>query len=356
MNNTNDSSDSDTSNTALKICTWYSLVTIGILHSVLYILCLVGNTLSFYAWNKIGHKKGYNSSVILMLCLIIANVVFEAPRLVVLILSTIAWETGYLQTYLNNYYPYCSKYLYPVMSIGNFATVWLTTLITVHRYAILGHPFSTITRHLVSVKSTLVQTAVIALIATAYNVPRFFEVNIVAENSSGEIKYEEVLTNLYLSQPYQVYYMTVSYLILANCGPLLLCTLLTIKILHILAKAQNTRKTMTSQTNDRNREAMITTTLLAVVIIFIICQTPTMAYRIVLAIIVDVDYSCGKPMYYVPEICSLFLSVNASVNVFVYVRCNQEFQNTLKAMCCCCCKRKRDANAQLHDEDATSNV
>ena len=119
-----------------------------------YVIAVVGNMLCFLIWNKLGHSKGYNSSVVLMQSLAVSDMLSQVPLLFIWVLPNVLTYSGNPNDpFLIATSPYNAKYGWPVASMENFCTVMLTTLITVHRYCVLSKPFSTFTRKLTSVKS-----------------------------------------------------------------------------------------------------------------------------------------------------------------------------------------------------------
>ena len=142
----------------LYTCMIYMYVASGFVQCVLYVIAAVGNSLCFFTWNKIGRSKGCNSSVVLMQSLAVSDMFTQMPLLFIWVLPNVLVYSGDTSNpYLIATNAYNAKYGWPVASLGNFCTVMLTTLITVHRYCVLSKPFSTFTRKLTSITSTSVQ-------------------------------------------------------------------------------------------------------------------------------------------------------------------------------------------------------
>ena len=316
-------------------CKVYMIVTAGATLCGLTLLSTVGNIMIFITWVKVGLKKSFNSSIILMLFLAVFDFISQVPIVFIFSLPYLAYFTGILPDYYCFIFPHLQIYLWPFSCMGNFSTVWVTTLITVHRFSVLCKPFSKGTQLMTSVRNTFLQAVAVATTAIVYNIPRFFEDDIIElELSTGGVCLYNVPSDLRQSSEYQFYYMTIGHLVLLYCGPLLLCTILTIKILQLLSKAKTERKGMISASqNSPIKEFTITTTLLTVVVIFISCQVPNAMFRIWLAFHPEARLYCGSPLFYINPLASILQSVNSSVNLFVYLRGSSDFRCMFKSMC-----------------------
>ena len=337
MNNSTSEPVLDT--TPYFTCNVYRLVTYVGIHSLLYLISIFGNSISFVAWNKIGKTKGYNSSIALLQGLAVVDCLHEIPILFAITLPELYRATGYIEYYYFYLFPYLYKYTWPFASMGNLMTIWFTTLITIHRYLILSHPFHSITLTITSSKSTTIQMACVAVFGVLYNIPRFFETDIINyQLTDGRIIPIAFFSKLHYNPNYNLYYMTVSYLVLVNLGPLLTCVVLTIKIIQLLAKARASRRNMTSATAasaNQDQHSSITVTLLAVIIIFILCQIPNTVYRMLITFRPDIHYLCGTNMFFYPAFASIFLSLNSSINIFIYLKSSQDFRKTVRGMFRC---------------------
>ena len=332
-------------------CKVYTIFMYGVVLCGLCTISFVGNIINFVTWTKIAQKRGGNSNTVLMQYLAVADFIGQIPVVFVVSLPNIVVQTGVLIKYFCQVYAHLARFLWPFTSMGNFSTVWLTTLITIHRFGVLCKPFSRITRTMTTVKSTFIQAGGILLFSVIYNAPRFFEHDIVeVELSDGSMCKITTPTEFRQTHAYQVYYMTICHLILVNGVPLIVSLALTIEILHMLYMAKARRKTMTSSTRSTasasnsncsaasskdSRESAVTKTLLTIVIIFIICQIPNTCFRIWHAFNEDAILTCGTPVFYINPITQTFITFNSSVNVFVYMYCSGDFRAMLKCMFCC---------------------
>ena len=318
------------------VCYYYTITIYGVVLLALCLVAFVGNLVNIVIWVKVSLWRGFHSSIVLIQFLAIIGCLNQIPTILVIILPHIGIVTGTLWTYLCQYYPHCSKYIWPFATVGNFCTVWLTMLITVHRYSILCKPFSMVTQKMTSVRATFIQGTCIVALGVVYASPRFLEEDITAyEFPDGTTCLYTMPSQLLLSQSYNLYYTTLSFFILVICIPIGISTALTFRILRFLVKARAKREEMTAnRSSASSKEAAITKTLLVIVIIFIICQIPNTCLRIWLTVTPELRIICGEAVFFIDPIIQLFIPFNEAVNVFVYSQCSQDFQTMLRHMCC----------------------
>ena len=316
-------------------CFIYSIFTTGVLQGLLYVIAFVGNLLCFAVWNKIGRSKGNNSSLVLMQSLALSDFFSQIWTLVLTIVPYVIFFSGSENNpFIVYYFPYLARYLAPIASVAYFGTVWTTCLIAVHRFQVLNKPFSSVTRCLTSVRSTLGQICCIFVVAIGWQIPKLLAEEIKhIDRPTGETVPRSFPTALGLKYSYNLYYNIVARLVVLNVAPMSICLVFTIRILILLARAKKSRKNMT--TTEKGKEAEITKMLLVVVILYIVCQLPNTMLYCYIAFKPDFRISCGDVAFYIYPFTYLLVSLNSSINIFVYMICNQEFRRTLKSMCCC---------------------
>ena len=321
-------------------CYVYTVVCVGVIQLALFLLAVLGNCMCFVTWCKIGKVRGYHSSVLFLQSLSISDMLSQLPILLLIILPFMITESG-LQS--NNYYNlYISAYVFtygwPLASIGNCMTVWVTTQITIHRFMVISRPFSSLTQKLTSLKSSSIQLIILWIVAIGYQIPRFLEHKVVKQDLAfgGVVNIVET-SNVGFEESYKFYYITLSFLLLVNVTPLLLCACFTLNILCLLHKANKQRSQMSAASSAKSKESSTTKTLITVVIIFIICQTPNTVLRVYMAIQPQQLVVCGSPLFYFYPLTIIFISINSSINIFVYTTCSKEFRQMCVGLLRCCC-------------------
>jgi len=73
----------------------------------------------------------------------------------------------------------------------------------------------------------------------------------------------------------------------------------------------------------------MTKTLVAVVLVFMVCQIMNPIRRIVVTVLPKTARGCGSAYFYFTYLTPLAMSVDASSHFFVYSRCNKRFVEKL---------------------------
>jgi hypothetical protein len=82
-----------------------------------------------------------------------------------------------MMPWLKTILPYAGKYLFPVAITAETGTIYLTVLVTVNRYLAVCRPYDPPGRR--SVESARLHVLVVAVFSVVYNIPRFFEYDVV---------------------------------------------------------------------------------------------------------------------------------------------------------------------------------
>ena len=262
------------------------------------------------------------------------------------------YNGGGYNYYRNVMYPYVAKYAWTFGGMALFVTTWITTLLTIHRYVVLQFPFSDKTKKLTSFRSTMSQVVCITVVGVAYYTPQFFSYDIVTgrdeENrTSVELHYTALLYN----KAYKIY-SAVSFLILGVLVPMIISSILTYKIMQLLMRAKAVRANMVSTAGNSSMERGISVALVSVVIIFIVCEMPNVIVSFVLVIYPEHLLVCEDRFLVLSFTAVLTMTLNSSINVFVYGLCSSEFRKQLQrwlkiGFLCCSCRSK---DSQKHAE------
>ena len=291
----------------LYTCFIYTIFTSGVLQGLLFVIAFVGNLVCFAVWNKIGRNRGNNSCLVLMQSLAVSDFFSQIWTLVLTIVPYFMFfNENKTNPCIVYYSPYLTQYGWPIASVGYFGTVWTTCLIAVHRFQVLNKPFSSVTRRLTSVPSTLGQICCIFVVAVGYQIPRLLasEIKHIAL-PTGERIPVRVPTALGLKHSFQLYYNIVVRLVLVNVAPMTICLVFTIRILILLARAKKTRKNMA--TTEKGKEVGITKMLLVVVILYIVCQLPNTILACYIAFHPGFQIFCGDVAFYIYPFTYLFV-------------------------------------------------
>lgn len=147
----------------------------------------------------------------------------------------------------------------------------------------------------------------------------------------------EIKTEFGSTPSYRVYkaYLTTVMLIFI---PIPLLVTFTILILSRLKKSAN-RVREASMRNSSNKKSVrgrsqpeITTILVTVVIVTILCQSPLGVFHFVRY---NGSNYCGNVIFYLNNISKMLINVNSSINFFIYCVASRKFRTMLAATCVC---------------------
>lgn len=309
--------------------------------------------------------------------------------------------TGYLGSYYRTYVA-VMPFLWPVYLVPFTVSVFITVLVSIDRYLAVCRPFGVCTAgggggrsglcgvgaRLCCPRSPLtvgrVRPLVAALVvgAVIYNVPRFFEYRAVEECvgvNRTRVGFEigEFGEHLF----YRIVYANVLYFIVVHGGPLVALAFLNFRLVQALRMRSRRRlalkspvspncanggisMTSSSVTGTGNAGAAaatggggssrhqrdVTLTLVGVICVFIVCQTPTLVDHVLWTAVDKEMRQCGGWHYFYTAVGDAMAVLNSSVNFGVYVLTSRRFRRGVvdalrcvgdgrRPCCCCCCGR-----------------
>ncbi len=138
----------------------------------------------------------------------------------------------------------------------------------------------------------------------------------------------------YATDPvYEYTYQVGLYYLLSFLIPFVALTVMTYRLIKALALAKARREEMTRMKREEND---ITKTLIAVVIIFMVCQISNPVRRVLAAVYdTKAKQGCGSPYFYYVEFSNLLTQFNASTNFVIYCIFGKRFRKTLVARLGC---------------------
>ena len=228
-------------------------------------------------------------------------------------------------------YPITWAYIYPVNYTAHTCTIWLTVFIAVYRYLAVAKPFTNQYRHIEWHGQKYV--VLVLCMAVCYNIVRFCEVYVARkEREDGLVQFEwqgTNFTNTHGGKYYLAYY-TIMYSVLIVTLPLIIIIIMTARILVAMKKRQKKKKNM--QTSAASSQSNINVILIAIIIMFIVCQLPYSVGQILHE--VGLFEPCNNVgMFYWTSF--VFTALNSAVNPFIYFVVNKEFRSSLATHCHC---------------------
>ena len=144
------------------------------------------------------------------------------------------------------------------------------------------------------------------------------------------------LSKLGRNRIYQVVYGSIMYSLVFLLVPLVTLILLNWKLIKALRMTKKKRaQLLNSDThNNTKSEDDITLTLIIVVMVFVICQTPALLTQILLSILNDRQKRCPNSFFYYERLSDMMVVVNSSINFIIYCFCSRRFRHILIYLLC----------------------
>src|SRR6218665_760960 len=218
----------------------------------------------------------------------------------------------------------------PLVIFAHNLITWIVALVTVDRYLAVCKPMNIKWRELRRVKRAVKWLVITAVVLNApcickmahdrYRRDRCIDV----ENTDTT----NCITIKYVSDSLQIFNV-VLYSMLASVVPLIILIILNVRIALVLRALTKKRRQMSRQTNS---ERSLTKALVAVVVVFVVCQLPEPIVHFIHFARLDVDL---KATYCAVGIAYTLIALNSSLNFIIYYLCSRRFKRIFSGMLPC---------------------
>ncbi len=287
------------------------------------LLCLfglVGNTISFLVLHK--DRTTPVATFLLQVLAVVDNIFL---LLWMIHYSVKSYFRAYEVTDLGAPWLYTRVVTFPLLYMAQTETIWLTVVIALNRYMAVCLPYKA--PHLCTVINVYKEVIVVTAFSIAYNIPRFFEIQITHVN--GTIGYER--TSLWNSQIYKTVYVDALYYLFTFVLPLLILVFVNTRVTIAYQAIRKRKRRMTTNRRSEN-ENNITLVMIVIVLIFILCQAPA---RIVQLVWSYKFPHCHTYQYYIIHATNVLEVLNSSVNFLIYLLCRKRFRDIIIEYVCC---------------------
>ena len=308
-----------------QTCVIYLFTLVGILGSAVCVVGLVGNALTLVVISKIGR----------------GSVTFRI--LGVLAVVDMIYLLGYIVTQsvpeiINFWNPGMSlEYgtptvwaIFPIYTMAQTASIWITTLVTTYRYMLARKLFKK--SKVCSMTSVHFQLSLIVTTSIILGIPRYFEryPERIDENHTAILK----PTWLWEDFWYQLIYRNIIMLFLRRLLPIFLTITLVYKRLQLLDTWKKFRFKMFNKTSLPDGQERISLVLVILAIIFVICQIPASLYPIARLFMEDTGYKCDDIYLYFFTLADFLLTLNSAFNFFIFYPSIPVFREVLRYIFC----------------------
>ena len=326
--------------------TYYTVratVSIYILGTII-VLGLVGNLLTLLVLRK--EKK--SSTTLLLTCLAIGDSLF----LLLTCMNTVytAIEVVHFHIF-GGIYPLLYPYLVPILRMVSMSVDWITLLVTFERYIAVHKPLKAKT--ICSKRKMAIALCIIVCFAIGFHVPMFFEFTLkeTYDPANCEIFLYYYPTPLLHDKEYYIGYRVITEAIVRVFVPVISLIFFNYQLVKGLKEAFR-RRQATVANNQGSVDTVssnVTTMVVGVVTVFILCKSPYMVLVIVDIFIVVIPQRIRMNLeireYSIMAINGLII-INSSVNFLLYVMLGKRFRQLFAAMCCSVCGKSDQMSAQ----------
>lgn len=314
---------------------------------VLYgIFCLFGSVGNILSITILRRDPRHSVTLFLLTCLAVVDFLFVLPMVLLVVIPGVCRFVCECPHRLRVAVVYSNQYGWAVASMAHTGTIYTTLLVTIHRYISVCHP------HKAGQLSTLflakVQVTIVAVFAVIYNIPRFLDFTVIQfKNGNKEIA-KRTLSDFAKKVSYQIIYKNVCFCLFMYIIPLAILSVLTFKLAQTLRNRQRYRNRVVQRVSRENNTTFV---LIIIVVIFIVCQTPTLFQRVFYSIFHDKGRKCGHFFFYYEHIADFLAVFNSCVNFLIYVIFAKGFRKTLRDTFC-----GKKSKSQLTDKHSRASL
>ncbi len=293
------------------------------------LLGFVGNTLSVIVLWKDRNKSATNF-LLIVLAFVDDAVILTNGVMVAIPSMCQAFNTCPMTIWAITKY---GQYGWPLSGLTHMSTTYITLSVTIIRYIAVCQPHKA--SKWATVRVAHWQAFFIITFVILYHIVRFFEYGVIYDDEAPEVP---ILVRSKLAQNavYQYIFQVVLYYMLIYIIPLTTLCFMTYKLYWGVKKAKERRTQMAShEKNKADKEDEITRALIAVVIVFVICQLINPIRRIIFAMVTEEQWGCPYLHYYVSGISNFAIMLNSAINFVLYCVFAKRFRKNLRKFLRC---------------------
>ena len=317
----------------MKNCRLFEFVVCTVIIGVLSFLGLVGNVTSFFVLRK---HKSETATIFLLQVLAVSDSILLLCSALVYTLSSIYPTVGGLKELFDS----CrllQTYIWPVSLMAHTTTIYITVLVTLNRYCAVCRPSVPLGAYFL--QATKLQVVAVVSFSVLYNTPRFFEHQVMRieeqplhPNATPGTAPNVTYFNVGDDKVYQIIYSNVLYFPVMYIVPLVSLTCLNYRLMRGLREIRQKKAALTG--HRAVRDDHITTIIIVIVFVFIVCQTPALVNQIFWAAMDHADRECGHFHFYYTKVSDVLVVFNSSTNFVIYCLFGKRFRRAFVESIC----------------------
>ena len=334
----------------------------------LVIIGMTGNSLAVCVMQSVSF--GFPSTKFFISWLAVFDMIYLIGSLLFQTTRTIQFDTEWMADY--HIYPYLHPYIWPYMSTVQTVETWLVVTIAIDRYVALCHPLKA---SQFCTKRRAAFTLILILVGSIIlNIPHAFEFQPGHRYDPCTNMTKVVIESSFLfkNRIYQIVYWCIMAMLLRFLVPFGMLCWVTVQLIWALRSLKKARRERTLElmltrpngvqsriTNKYTKEDSVTPTLLAVVLMFALCESIEFVMHILTAVRWNNKYyeivEDREAQQIANTIGNLLLVFNATINFLLYIVFAPQFRSALMAILGCSARRSCDG-ASLSDINSKSST
>ena len=307
---------------------WFQYIAWGITGNIISAFGLIGNLFSVIV---LANRRMKSSTS----CYLIALAVFDSIVLISLVLflalPSISFQTGQIAGY-TRLYPYMQPYAYPTALTAQTCSIYTTVAFTVERFIAVCWPLRA--AKMCTISRSRKAILIIVACSFIYNVPRMFEYRVIETwdpiTNYTRVSYE--LTELGVNPTYRHVYFIYMHIFFMLLIPFITLAVLNTMLIRAVKQSEHAKGKVN---NKAKRENSLTIMLISVIIVFLICQVPSIVDNILMATL-SPDILQTAPLVKLTCISSLMVITNSAVNFYLYCVFGRKFRRVFCRIFCQC--------------------
>ena len=291
---------------------------------IMGLLCtfgLIGNILSFVIFGMMGK---YNASTVLFRALTVSDSLLLLCVIPVIVPTACAKYMAFSSAIIEKERIYAQRYLFPTAVFAQASTVSISVLLAINRYIAVCKPL--LATMMCTINYARKQLCCVLLISLVVNSPRFFES--VIETSDGHTR---LYYKTWARQSWYLIFKWITYALFFFIIPFAIILILGLRMVLALRSAK--MKPLRRHSQGDTSWDSVTRLVFVILLVFLICQAPSVMKTILDIILPDDAKRCGRFYFYFSNIANVLVIVNSAVNLLICVVFNTNFRKTLQITC-----------------------